>query len=108
MMARACNMGVRWVQVLGLILLVLLGTPAAAIDYGGALSKSLLYFEAQMSGQLPTGHRVAWRGDSGLEDGREQNVSLLLQVLFIVDVRIAKFRLFSAPEMTMLILVLCT
>jgi len=72
-------MGIRWVQVLGLILLVLLVTPAAAMDYGGALSKSLLYFEAQMSGQLPTGHRVAWRGNSGLQDGREQNVSLFFR-----------------------------
>ena len=46
----------------------------AAHDYGDALSKSLLYFEAQRSGRLPHGQRVAWRDHSGLTDGLEQRV----------------------------------
>ena len=50
--------------------------PAAAArhDYEDALHKSLLYFEAQRSGRLPHGQRVAWRDHSGLTDGLEQGV----------------------------------
>jgi hypothetical protein len=46
-------------------------------DYEDALRKSLLYFEAQRSGRLPHGQRVAWRDHSGLTDGLEQGVRLL-------------------------------
>jgi hypothetical protein len=60
-----------------------LGCDAAAAeadappDYGAALSKSLLYFEAQRSGRLPYGQRVRWRGHSGLTDGLQQGVDLV-------------------------------
>ena len=50
---------------------------SAAHDYGDALSKSLLYFEAQRSGRLPYNQRVRWRGHSGLTDGLEQGVDLV-------------------------------
>ncbi|WOK92634.1 endoglucanase 7 [Canna indica] len=50
---------------------------AAALDYKEALSKSLLYFEAQRSGRLPYDQRVSWRGHSGLTDGLEQGVDLV-------------------------------
>lgn len=43
-------------------------------DYGKALSKSLLFFEAQRSGYLPKGQRVTWRADSGLHDGKASGV----------------------------------
>jgi hypothetical protein len=46
-----------------------------AFDYADALSKSLLYFEAQRSGRLPYNQRVNWRHHSGLTDGLEQGVS---------------------------------
>ncbi|KAJ1258832.1 hypothetical protein BS78_10G105300 [Paspalum vaginatum] len=46
-------------------------------DYADALRKSLLYFEAQRSGRLPHGQRVAWRHHSGLTDGLEQGVDLV-------------------------------
>ncbi|RCV21076.1 hypothetical protein SETIT_4G108700v2 [Setaria italica] len=46
-------------------------------DYEDALHKSLLYFEAQRSGRLPHGQRVAWRDHSGLTDGLEQGVDLV-------------------------------
>ena len=49
----------------------------AAVDYGAALSKSLLYFEAQRSGRLPHNQRVRWRGHSGLTDGLQQGVDLI-------------------------------
>ncbi|KAL5710170.1 cellulase [Ranunculus cassubicifolius] len=49
----------------------------ACFDYGAALTKSLLYFEAQRSGKLPPNQRVSWRGDSGLNDGRDQGIDLV-------------------------------
>lgn len=45
-----------------------------SFDYRDALSKSLLYFEAQRSGRLPYNQRVSWRHHSGLTDGLEQGV----------------------------------
>ena len=45
-----------------------------AIDYHDALSKSILFFEGQRSGKLPSNQRVTWRGDSALSDGRSANV----------------------------------
>ncbi|XP_047075919.1 endoglucanase 5-like [Lolium rigidum] len=50
---------------------------APSHDYGDALRKSLLYFEAQRSGRLPYNQRVRWRGHSGLTDGLEQGVDLV-------------------------------
>ncbi|KAL6570818.1 hypothetical protein OROGR_000368 [Orobanche gracilis] len=47
------------------------------LDYSDALSKSLLYFEAQRSGRLPYNQRVRWRHHSGLTDGLEQGVDLV-------------------------------
>ncbi|PSR95295.1 Endoglucanase [Actinidia chinensis var. chinensis] len=47
------------------------------LDYAEALSKSLLYFEAQRSGRLPYSQRVTWRDHSGLTDGLEQGVDLV-------------------------------
>ncbi|GLJ57965.1 hypothetical protein SUGI_1394490 [Cryptomeria japonica] len=46
-------------------------------DYRAALSKSILFLEAQRSGKLPQSQRVKWRGDSGLTDGHLQNVDLV-------------------------------
>ncbi|KAL6850124.1 hypothetical protein ACP4OV_020751 [Aristida adscensionis] len=46
-------------------------------DYGEALSKSILYFEAQRSGRLPGGQRIAWRANSGLLDGKANGVDLV-------------------------------
>jgi endoglucanase len=40
-------------------------------NYGEALQKSLFFYEAQRSGDLPAGNRVNWRGDSGLADGSD-------------------------------------
>ncbi|KAK9159108.1 hypothetical protein Scep_005682 [Stephania cephalantha] len=46
-------------------------------DYKAALTKSLLYFEAQRSGKLPLNQRVHWRGDSGLHDGSDAKIDLV-------------------------------
>ncbi|KAK4741672.1 hypothetical protein SAY87_025268 [Trapa incisa] len=48
----------------------------AAADYGEALTKSLLFFEAQRSGKLPDNQRVEWRGDSALKDGGNARIDL--------------------------------
>ncbi|XP_022995392.1 endoglucanase 6-like [Cucurbita maxima] len=49
----------------------------AAHDYGSALTKSLLFFEAQRSGVLPRNQRVTWRSHSGLQDGKASGVDLV-------------------------------
>ncbi|KAI5069660.1 hypothetical protein GOP47_0015961 [Adiantum capillus-veneris] len=49
---------------------------AASFNYADALQKSLLFFEAQRSGKLPSNQRVWWRGDSGLSDGKTEGVDL--------------------------------
>ncbi|MBA0735354.1 hypothetical protein Gogos_019210, partial [Gossypium gossypioides] len=46
-------------------------------DYNQALSKSILFFEAQRSGYLPHNQRVTWRANSGLNDGKASGVDLV-------------------------------
>lgn len=47
-----------------------------AFNYGEALQKSLLFYELQRSGDLPEQTRSNWRGDSGLEDGKDVGLDL--------------------------------
>ena len=58
-------------------ILQLEATVATVFNYGEALDKSLLFFEAQRSGKLPPTQRVTWRADSGLKDGFSQGVRLI-------------------------------
>lgn len=44
---------------------------AQSFNYAEALQKSLFFYEAQRSGDLPPSNRVNWRGDSGLQDGSD-------------------------------------
>jgi endoglucanase len=44
---------------------------AQTFNYAEALQKSLFFYEAQRSGDLPSSNRVNWRGDSGLQDGSD-------------------------------------
>ncbi|KAK3030673.1 hypothetical protein RJ639_035877 [Escallonia herrerae] len=46
-------------------------------DYSDALEKSLLFFEGQRSGKLPSSQRLTWRADSGLSDGSSSHVNLV-------------------------------
>ncbi|KAF8099733.1 hypothetical protein N665_0238s0059 [Sinapis alba] len=55
-----------WTSTLFIVLLSMPMTHGA--NYGEALTKTLLYFEAQRSGKLPSNQRVNWRGDSALRD----------------------------------------
>ncbi|MCO5549201.1 hypothetical protein L7F22_002667 [Adiantum nelumboides] len=49
----------------------------ASRDYVGALRSSLLFFEGQRSGHLPSSQRVNWRYHSALSDGFNQGVDLV-------------------------------
>lgn len=43
-------------------------------NYRDALTKSILFFEGQRSGKLPSNQRMKWRRDSGLSDGASMKV----------------------------------
>ncbi|MBR1905833.1 MAG: glycoside hydrolase family 9 protein [Clostridiales bacterium] len=45
-------------------------------NYGEALQKSILFYELQRSGDLPEKVRCNWRGDSGLDDGKDAGIDL--------------------------------
>ncbi|CAK7337882.1 unnamed protein product [Dovyalis caffra] len=60
-----------------LSIFLLMSGAVSSVDYGTALTKSLLYYEAQRSGKLPFDQRVQWRGDSGLKDGSDARIDLV-------------------------------
>ncbi|KAJ0232515.1 Endoglucanase 5 [Hirschfeldia incana] len=64
------------VSLLLTVLLAAVTTSAEYYNYGSALDKTFLFFEAQRSGKLPATQRVKWRGPSALKDGLAQGVSL--------------------------------
>ncbi|KAK1302334.1 Endoglucanase 6 [Acorus calamus] len=74
-MRRGSVMGVLMV-LMGLVVMPLL-VNGGGHDYGKALSKSLLFFEAQRSGVLPNTQRINWRSNSGLQDGKASGVDLV-------------------------------
>jgi endoglucanase len=51
-------------------------TASAKFNYGEALQKSILFYEAQHSGPKPAWNRLDWKGPSGLEDGKDAGVDL--------------------------------
>jgi len=53
-----------------LLLLEIHGHP----NYGDALAKSILFFQGQRSGRLPSDQKISWRSVSGLSDGSAANV----------------------------------
>lgn len=71
--ARPISMAPLFLQVL----LLCLPFAFAGHDYGQALNKGILFFEAQRSGYLPRNQRVTWRADSGLNDGKTSGVDLV-------------------------------
>ncbi|XP_065866470.1 endoglucanase 5 [Euphorbia lathyris] len=60
-----------------IVALFSLSAAEAAFNYGEALDKTFLFFEAQRSGKLPANQRVKWRDHSGLKDGFLQGVNLV-------------------------------
>ncbi|CAL4978629.1 unnamed protein product [Urochloa decumbens] len=78
--ARGVAVGRMAAVVLGLAVALAAAAQVAAAaghDYRQALSKSILYFEAQRSGRLPGSQRIAWRANSGLLDGKANGVDLV-------------------------------
>ncbi|GMN31596.1 hypothetical protein TIFTF001_003325 [Ficus carica] len=65
------------VKLVSLFLVLCFPFALAGHDYGQALSKSFLFFEAQRSGYLPHNQRVTWRSNSGLKDGKASGVDLV-------------------------------
>jgi len=61
-----------------LAVLAIAGTSvfAAEYNYGEVLQKSLFFYECQQSGPLPEWNRVAWRGPSCLNDGKDVGLDL--------------------------------
>jgi hypothetical protein len=52
---------------------------ASSYNYGEALQKSILFYEAQRSGSISTSSiptRLTWRGDSQLTDGQKEGIDL--------------------------------
>ena len=76
---RKREMGVlKRVVVFGVVITMVMVMRVASHDYGDALTKSILFFEGQRSGKLPPTQRMTWRKDSGLQDGFQIGVSLVL------------------------------
>ncbi|KAK8537929.1 hypothetical protein V6N13_096274 [Hibiscus sabdariffa] len=67
----------RPISMAPLFLLLCLPFAFAGHDYSQALSKSILFFEAQRSGYLPRNQRITWRANSGLNDGKASGVDLV-------------------------------
>ena len=44
------------------------GGGSASKNYGEALAKSILFYDAQRSGKLPANNPISWRQDSALDD----------------------------------------
>ncbi|MGB7441210.1 MAG: glycoside hydrolase family 9 protein [Coleofasciculaceae cyanobacterium] len=77
------------------------GSPQTGdFNYGEALQKSFLFYEAQRSGDLPNDNRVSWRGDSALNDGSDVGIDLSGGYYDAGDH--VKFGLPMASSMTML------
>ncbi|KAF0300354.1 Endoglucanase E-4 [Amphibalanus amphitrite] len=69
-------------------------------DYQEVLRKSLLFYEAQRSGRLPSNNRIPWRGDSAMND-RGENGEDLTGGYYDAGDRV-KFGLPMAASMTVL------
>ncbi len=65
--------------LLALIMVVIISAPTISQtteNYGEALQKAILFYEAQQTGKLPEWNRVPWRGNATLEDGADVGVDL--------------------------------
>lgn len=82
-----------WMAILIMVWLTLVQGIFVAVDatfnYKDALTKSIIFLEAQRSGKLPPNHRPQWRGDSGLDDGKLANVSPLPNFTTMLFINVA-------------------
>ncbi|WCJ39873.1 glycosyl hydrolase 9C1 [Euphorbia peplus] len=70
------NLGTYFCMAVVVVGMLSMGT-VSSFNYGEALDKTLLFFEAQRSGKLPADQRVKWRDHSALKDGFLQGVNLV-------------------------------
>ncbi|XP_037040724.1 endoglucanase E-4-like [Bradysia coprophila] len=84
------------ILLLGLVSLSLAGN----YNYGQVVEKSLLFYEAQRTGLLPTNNRIPWRGDSFITDRGTSNEDLSGGYFDAGD--FVKFGFPGASAMTML------
>ncbi|KAK3027505.1 hypothetical protein RJ639_040220, partial [Escallonia herrerae] len=68
---------VAWLAVFEGFWVAVASVNGGGFDYQDALTKSIIFLEAQRSGKLPPNHRPSWRGDSALQDGKLANVDLV-------------------------------
>ncbi|KAJ8753008.1 hypothetical protein K2173_008743 [Erythroxylum novogranatense] len=61
----------------GGFIVLAVSTRVASHDYRDALTKSILFYEGQRSGKLPSTQRMTWRKDSALNDGFQIGVDLV-------------------------------
>jgi endoglucanase len=62
--------------VFGLLCFLTVTIEAATYNYAEVLQKSLLFYDAQVSGPIPAWNRLEWRGPSALADGQDVGVDL--------------------------------
>ncbi|KAF9617180.1 hypothetical protein IFM89_034331 [Coptis chinensis] len=62
--------------LLGVVIILKVDSEQVKPNYADALSKSILFFEGQRSGKLPSSQRMKWRKDSALRDGQDVGVDL--------------------------------
>ncbi|MEN9517459.1 MAG: hypothetical protein RLZZ381_47 [Cyanobacteriota bacterium] len=65
--------------LMAFVLVVLTSLPSFSSEsrnYGEALQKSILFYEAQQTGKLPEWNRFPWRGDSTPKDGADVGLDL--------------------------------
>ncbi|WJX61811.1 cellulase [Trifolium repens] len=67
------------ISKLSLLLTMMMATMSKSVplDYGDALTKSILFFEGQRSGKLPPSQRMKWRKDSALHDGHDIHMNMV-------------------------------
>ncbi len=64
------------VECIGLNKLVSVSAAINTYNYGEAFQKAIMFYEFQRSGKLPSDKRDNWRGDSGLDDGKDAGLDL--------------------------------
>lgn len=65
--------------VMAFVLVAFTSSPSfsqGSANYGEALQKSILFYEAQQTGKLPEWNRFPWRGDSTPKDGADVGLDL--------------------------------
>lgn len=58
----------KYFLLIELISVLMIASVTGDYDYAEVLEKSLLFYEAQRTGYLPSNNRIPWRGDSFVTD----------------------------------------